>query len=289
MNPLSLDGMVKTLAYYRAFQTQELHVLGHDYYQAQVALAGQGVADAAVNNNNININPPEGRATVPVTQLCHITDTKVTMADLAKFSRRRQTLYCPGVTDYSLLPQFHTVVQQKLPSPPPLPQALVSTAASPPEVAPATPSELPLSQSFTNAGFFTILFKKSPWLKYMSMKLTLKTAQEWIAQPSFKELGLDKCLYQYKATTGLPATMAHTNFLTVCLVFIVALTVFATSAEAGNLPVWCYCHDNAKTQWCCQLSSGNWDGGSCGLTTAATWNNFEYLCKANGGGLNCWH
>ncbi|KAG0043144.1 hypothetical protein BGZ83_011781 [Gryganskiella cystojenkinii] len=244
LNPLSLDGMIETLVYYRAFQIQEMHVLGHDSYRTQVAVAPAIHPNAAVNNhnnnNNNNNNAPEGGglATVPITQLCHITDANVTLADLAKLSLRRLTLYCPGITDYALiqylsqspqvvdlvlnepttilhLPQFHTFVQQQLPPPPPQPQAALvpmtadaeSTNAVAPTATPTTPTELPQSQSFTSAGFFTILFKKSPWLKYLFMKLTLDTAQEWITQPCFKDLGFDKCLYQYKTATGAPAVV----------------------------------------------------------------------------------
>ncbi|KAG0024174.1 hypothetical protein BGZ80_005480 [Entomortierella chlamydospora] len=69
---------------------------------------------------------------------------------------------------------------------------------------PATPAPL---APFTSAGFFGLIFDQCPWLKYMFMKVTLETAQEWIVQPCFKTAGLDKCLYQYRTATGTPAVV----------------------------------------------------------------------------------
>jgi len=241
MNALSLDGMMEAFAYYRAFQIQELHVLGHDTFrttqQAAAAAAhpaAPGVVDGAAAGLAAPHLPqanPEGLATVPVTQLCHVSDANVAMAHLAQLSLRRLTLYCPGITDYALvqyvsrspqlidlvlnepttllqLPQFHQFVQLNAPPASSAPTTAENTH-SPTATAGAsmlTPSP-PSPQPFTSAVFFTILLKKSPWLKYIFMKLTLDTAQEWIAQPCFKELGLEKCLYQYRTATGAPAVV----------------------------------------------------------------------------------
>ncbi|KAG0060281.1 hypothetical protein BGZ89_012386 [Linnemannia elongata] len=72
--------------------------------------------------------------------------------------------------------------------------------------------------------------------------------------------------------------MARTNtasFLTLFLVLLVVMTVLVASTEA--------------TQWACTVSTGNWDGGSCGLSTWAIYSNFKNLCLADGSKLNCWN
>ncbi|KAK5797133.1 hypothetical protein F5H01DRAFT_359263 [Linnemannia elongata] len=86
--------------------------------------------------------------------------------------------------------------------------------------------------------------------------------------------------------------MARTNtasFLTLFLVLLVVMTVLVASTEAVTLPIWCYCGYASKTQWACTVSTGNWDGGSCGLSTWATYSNFKNLCLADGSKLNCWN
>ncbi|KFH63569.1 hypothetical protein MVEG_10263 [Podila verticillata NRRL 6337] len=83
--------------------------------------------------------------------------------------------------------------------------------------------------------------------------------------------------------------MAHANFLTICFVFIAALTVFVTVTEAVNFPIWCYCRNSAGAQYCCKVANGNWDGGSCGLTNKDAYSVFEWQCNSTGGGLNCWN
>ncbi|KAH7044375.1 hypothetical protein BKA57DRAFT_538294 [Linnemannia elongata] len=79
--------------------------------------------------------------------------------------------------------------------------------------------------------------------------------------------------------------MARTNtasFLTLFLVLLVVMTVLVASTEAVTLPIWCYCGYASKTQWACTVSAANWDGGSCGLSTWATYSNFKTLCLADG-------
>ncbi|KAG0239542.1 hypothetical protein BGX31_002727 [Mortierella sp. GBA43] len=221
LNGLALDGMIEALASHGAPELQELHVLGFDSFRApdqqeqqqQQQQQQQGQPQAANDNNH-----QEG-AQVPVTQMCHIADANVCLAHLAQLPLRRVTLYCPGITDYALFSymcrspklddlilsepttilqqqQFEPFVQQYLPAPP---TNNSDEQPSQEEPAPSAP--------FTSAGFLSLILGQCSWLKYMFMKLSLETAQEWIVQPCFKEAGLDKCLFQYRSATGAPAVV----------------------------------------------------------------------------------
>ncbi|KAF9112634.1 hypothetical protein BGX27_003022 [Mortierella sp. AM989] len=231
LNALSLDGMMEALALHGASELQELHVLGHDSFrtsqqqqqQQEVLVAQPQQPQAGVVNNN------QDGLQVPFTQMCHLADATVALSNLSKLPLRHLTLYCPGITDFALFqyirhsqnltdlvlneptsilqhPQFQAFVQSYLP------QTQNDDAA-----AAAVPQEeenvfgpvvtTPPSAPFTSAGFFGLVFDQCPWLKFMFMKLTLETAQEWVVQPCFKEAGLDKCLYQYRTATGTPAVV----------------------------------------------------------------------------------
>ncbi|KAF9912784.1 hypothetical protein EC991_008646 [Linnemannia zychae] len=236
LNSLALDGMLEALAYYGASELQELHVLGHDtlltpaqiQQQQQQGLAGAPAPGAipqqeqqqqpqqqqpADNNNNA-----DGGVPVPFTQMCHLADANAALSSLTRIPLRRLTLYCPGITDYALLlylaqakqlvdlvlqepttmvihhPQFHNFVQQYHPTGPP--------PASTSDSDQSTPQALMGSSSFLG-----LIRARCTGLKYLFMKLTLETAQEWIAQECFRQAGLDKCLYQYRTATGAPAVV----------------------------------------------------------------------------------
>ncbi|KAG0003017.1 hypothetical protein BGZ79_001867 [Entomortierella chlamydospora] len=218
LNALSLDGMMEALAHHGATELQELHILGHDSVRTHQQQQQQQEAPAvqpqqqpqAVGENNNN------------STMCHLADATIALSNLSKLPLRRLTLYCPGITDFALFqyichspnlvdivmnepttilhhPQFQTLVQSYLPQTQG-PEGVEENAFGPP----ATPAPL---APFTSAGFFGLIFDQCPWLKYMFMKVTLETAQEWIVQPCFKTAGLDKCLYQYRTATGTPAVV----------------------------------------------------------------------------------
>ncbi|KAF9357261.1 hypothetical protein BGX26_004004 [Mortierella sp. AD094] len=231
LNALSLDGMMEAMARHGSTELQELHILGHDSFRTQQQQQQQQEAPAAQpqqqlqaggenNNNNNSI-------------MCHLADATIALSNLSKLPLRRLTLYCPGITDFALFqyirhspnlvdlvlnepttilqhPQFQAFVQSHLSqtqgdSDDVTPQGEggeeeEENVFGPPATA------VPLAP-FTSAGFFGLIFDQCPWLKYMFMKVTLETAQEWIVQPCFKEAGLDKCLYQYRTATGAPAVV----------------------------------------------------------------------------------
>ncbi|KAF8986141.1 hypothetical protein BGZ46_009252 [Entomortierella lignicola] len=217
LNALSLDGMMETLAHYGATELQELHVLGHDSFHVQ-----QEEGAPAAQPQQIGV---EGGPQVTITQMCHLSDAAAALSNLSKLSLRRLTLYCPGITDFALFeyirhsktlvdlvlnepttilqhPHFQAFVKSYLPQTPDAVQQELEEEENifGPPVTTSTPQ-------FTSAGFFGLIFNQCPWLKYMFMKLSLETAQEWIMQPCFKEAGLDKCLYQYRTATGAPAVV----------------------------------------------------------------------------------
>ncbi|KAF9948053.1 hypothetical protein BGZ72_009984 [Mortierella alpina] len=234
VNALALDGVMEALAFHQAFELQELHVLGHDIVltapqqqqqqpqaQAPVVAAQQQQQPGDPNDNAHN------GAQTHVTQMCHLTDATAALSSLSQIRLRRLTLYCPGITDYALFlyicrssqlvdlvlnepttmlhhEQFQGFVQLHLPDGD---QHIGTGVQSIQEIdAPVIP---PLAEPapFTSAVFLDLIFHKCHWLKYLFMKLTLETAQEWIAQPCFREAGLDKCLYQYRTATGAPAVV----------------------------------------------------------------------------------
>ncbi|KAF9958627.1 hypothetical protein BGZ65_001302 [Modicella reniformis] len=210
INGLPLDGMMEALACQGAPELQELHVLGHDSFRVptQQQQKHGPIPPKAELNNNVNDNE------VPVTEMCYLADANVALANLAQLSLRRLTLYCPGITDFALFsylchspklvdlilnepttvlhyPQFQPFVQQCLPTP----------EENTSEQQESTPAP------FTSAGFLGLILTRCPWLKYMFMKVSLESAQEWIVQPCFKEAGLDKRLFQYRTATGAPAVV----------------------------------------------------------------------------------
>ncbi|KAF9911252.1 hypothetical protein BX616_010636, partial [Lobosporangium transversale] len=243
LHGLALDGMIAALASHKLEALQELHVLGHDSFHApqqqqqqqqqqqepQQEPQPQPEQQQQENNNHEN-NNQEG-AQVPMTQMCHLADANQAMADLAQLPPHRLTLYCLGITDIALfqflcksphlidlvlsepttilhLPQFQTFVKSVLPSPSSQSQAEQPSAMEDEENPFGPPvSSTATATPFTSAGFLNLILARCSWLKYMFMKLSLETAQEWIVQPCFKEAGLDKCLYQYRTATGAPAVV----------------------------------------------------------------------------------
>ncbi|KAF9956970.1 hypothetical protein BGZ70_009688 [Mortierella alpina] len=186
---------------------------------------------------DLNDNTQNG-AQAHVTQMCHFADATAALSSLAQIRLRRLTLYCPGITDYALFlyicrssqlvdlvlnepatmlhhEQFQGFVQLHLPDTAQhMSDIGVHSEATPVEAAlgqqgPDAPATPPSAEPapFTSAGFLKLILHKCHWLKYLFMKLTLETAQEWIAQPCFREAGLDKCLYQYRTATGTPAVV----------------------------------------------------------------------------------
>ncbi|KAF9438813.1 hypothetical protein BGZ76_004412 [Entomortierella beljakovae] len=231
LNALSIDGTMEALAHHGATELQELHILGYDTFhnqqQQQQQQQGEPVVQAqqvqiAGGNNNINNN--QNVAQVPITQMCHLTDANSALSNLSKLPLRRLTLYCPGITDFALFQYIRstpTLVDLVLNEPTtilqhPQLQAFVQSFLSQPQGDSSTtieqeenvfgPTTQPVT-TFTSAGFFGLIFSHCPWLKYMFMKVSLETAQEWIVQPCFKEADLDKCLYQYRTATGNPAVI----------------------------------------------------------------------------------
>ncbi|KAG0201770.1 hypothetical protein BGX28_005515 [Mortierella sp. GBA30] len=188
------------------------------------------------NNNNI-----QNGTQVPVTQMCQLSDATLALSSLAQIRLRRLTLYCPGITDYALFlylcrssqlsdlvlsepttmlhhPQFQSFIEHHHTSVPPNSSDSEQSEQSVHESSPVTatiPALAELEETvaavdlapFTSAVFLDLILRRCPWLNYMFMKLTLETAQEWIAQPCFREAGLDKCLYQYRTATGAPAVV----------------------------------------------------------------------------------
>ncbi|KAG0264694.1 hypothetical protein BG011_006271 [Mortierella polycephala] len=237
LHSLVLDGAMEALARYQMTGLQELHILGYDTFQPPTQqLQGHDAAVApqqqqqqqqaqqqqqqqqAVENNNQN------GIQAPVTQMCLLADANLALSSLARIPLRRLTLYCPGITDFALFqyllqspklvdlvlnepttilhhPQFYHFVQQHQPASPQPSSSEEAFDPSEPEPSPQSPAP------FTSAGFFGLILSRCHWLKYMFMKLSLETAQEWIAQPRFHESGLDKCLYQYRTATGAPAVV----------------------------------------------------------------------------------
>ncbi|KAF9570418.1 hypothetical protein EC968_001817 [Mortierella alpina] len=250
VNALALDGLMEALAFHRAYELQELHVLGHDIVltapqQQQQQLQAQPPILAAQQQQqqpgDLNDNVQNGAQT-HVTQMCHLADATTALSSLAQIRLRRLTLYCPGITDYALFlyicrssqlvdlvlnepttilhhQQFQGFVQLHLPG---TDQQMMDTGVQSSHAASDTTATTVLEQQendatatpppveaapFTSAGFLSLILRKCHWLNYLFMKLTLETAQEWIAQPCFREAGLDKCLYQYRTVTGAPAVV----------------------------------------------------------------------------------
>ncbi|KAI7827044.1 hypothetical protein BC939DRAFT_445627 [Gamsiella multidivaricata] len=241
LNGLALDGMFEVLASHGAPELQELHVLGHDSFRFSTQQQGQQQQEPAAapvppqqqapqpdqNNNDNNDNNNQDGAHVPMTQMCHLADANVALSNLAQLPLRRLTMYCPGITDFALFQyllrspklvdlvlnepttilqhsQFQAFVNHHLPAH----QGTSALESSDDTFGPVvTGEELTEVIPFTSAGFMKLIFARCPWLKYMFMKLTLETAQEWIVQPCFKEARLDKCLYQYRTATGAPAVV----------------------------------------------------------------------------------
>ncbi|KAF8926353.1 hypothetical protein BGZ47_002799 [Haplosporangium gracile] len=238
LNSLALDGMLEAWAHYRPYELQELHVLGHDTFltpaqlqqQQQQGLGGVPAPNAAAvpqaqpQQQQAGNNIPEGEVPVPFTQMCYLADANAVLSSLSQIPLRRLTLYCPGITDYALLlylaqskhlvdlvlqepttmvihhPQFHNFVQQYYPF------------GSPPPASPATedaPFDTPAAPvaSLGSSAFLGLIKARCTGLKYLFMKLTLETAQEWIAEECFRQAGLDKCLFQYRTATGAPAVV----------------------------------------------------------------------------------
>ncbi|KAG0070525.1 hypothetical protein BGZ89_000456 [Linnemannia elongata] len=238
LNSLAMDGMLEAWAHYQPCELQELHVLGHDTFltpaqlqqQQQQGLGGVGVPApnaAAVpppQQQQADTILPDGGVPVPFTQMCHLADANAALSSLSQIPLRRLTLYCPGITDYALLlylaqskhlvdlvlqeptsmvihhPQFHNFVQQYHPF------------GSPPPSTPAAEDDAPFDQpppvaSTGSSAFLGLIKARCTGLKYLFMKLTLETAQEWIAQECFRQAGLDKCLFQYRTATGAPAVV----------------------------------------------------------------------------------
>ncbi|KAF9120067.1 hypothetical protein BGW39_011693 [Mortierella sp. 14UC] len=236
LNSLALDGTLEALAYYGASELQELHVLGHNtlltpvqiqqqQQQQQQGLAGAPAPGAIPQQEQqpqqqeqpADNNNPDGGVPVPFTQMCHLADANAALSSLARIPLRRLTLYCPGITDYALLlylaqakqlvdlvlqepttmvihhPQFHNFVQQYHPAGPP--------------PAPTSDGDQATQQAPGSSSFLGLIRARCTGLKYLFMKLTLETAQEWIAQECFRQAGLDKCLYQYRTATGAPAVV----------------------------------------------------------------------------------
>lgn len=231
LHGLALDGMIEALASNGAPELQELHVLGYDSFRApgqqQPEQQQQQQAPVAQQQPQVGQNNQEG-VQVPFTEMCYIADANVSLAKLAQLSLRRLTLYCPGITDFALFSymrrspklvdlilnepttllhhyQFQPFVQQYLPIPQVNTPPSDSNSDQQLQQEPAQPVAEPAP--FTSAGFLGLILGRCPWLKYMFMKVSLETAQEWIVQPSFKEAGLNKCLFQYQSATGAPAVV----------------------------------------------------------------------------------
>lgn len=242
LNSLAMDGMLEAWAHYQPCELQELHVLGHDTFLTPAQLQQQqqqGLGGVGVPAPNVAAVPPpqqqqadtilpDGGVPVPFTQMCHLADANAALSSLSQIPLRRLTLYCPGITDYALLlylaqskhlvdlvlqeptsmvihhPQFHNFVQQYHPF------------GSPPPSTPAAEDDAPFDQpppvaSTGSSAFLGLIKARCTGLKYLFMKLTLETAQEWIAQECFRQAGLDKCLFQYRTATGAPAVVLMWN------------------------------------------------------------------------------
>jgi len=232
LHGLALDGMMEALACHGAPELQELHVLGYDSFRApaqQQQQQQQQPQNGQNNNVNANDNNPQEGLQVPITQMCHIADPNVALANLAQVPLRRLTLYCPGITDFALFSymcrspklddlilnepttilhhqQFQSFIQQHLPQPMENPSPHASNNSSDQQFHEES-APVPTPAPFTSAGFLGLILSQCTWLKYMFMKVSLETAQEWIVQPRFKEVGLDKCLFQYRSATGAPAVV----------------------------------------------------------------------------------
>ncbi|KAI1316010.1 hypothetical protein EDD11_010535 [Mortierella claussenii] len=217
----------------------------HHHQGAPAPLVQQEPANNNNNNdhhNNINnVHVNQDGVQVPVTQMCHLADANIAFSNLALLHLRRLTLYCPGITDFALFqylcnspqladlvlhepttilqhPQFQPFVQPYLAQSVPqeetgpivatgLPQEQEDNSFGPPTQSLSLTQTPPTMASMTSAGFLELIFRHCPWLKYLFMKLSLETAQEWIVQPCFKQAGLDRCLYQYRTATGAPAVV----------------------------------------------------------------------------------
>ncbi|KAG0045247.1 hypothetical protein BGZ83_009517 [Gryganskiella cystojenkinii] len=69
----------------------------------------------------------------------------------------------------------------------------------------------------------------------------------------------------------------------------VVLAIVSSTASATIYPIWCKCESSALTAHPCSVAGGNYDGGSCGMTSYTKCNNFRNACKSEQGqGINCW-
>ncbi|KAF9094963.1 hypothetical protein BGX23_001327 [Mortierella sp. AD031] len=75
----------------------------------------------------------------------------------------------------------------------------------------------------------------------------------------------------------------------ILLTFAMVMVVVITSQQVEARSTWCLCGDLAQTKVACEISKGNWDGGSCGLDDKGRLNNFQKLCNRTSSlKYRCW-
>ncbi|KAG0090427.1 hypothetical protein BGZ92_002979 [Podila epicladia] len=82
--------------------------------------------------------------------------------------------------------------------------------------------------------------------------------------------------------------MAFNKIVLLLVAILTTLLAMTQAAGAPIIPSWCLCSDNTgKTGPICHQMGGNWDGGSCGITSVAKFWDFQRLCNAQGK-PRCW-
>ncbi|KAF9540074.1 hypothetical protein EC957_004671 [Mortierella hygrophila] len=85
-------------------------------------------------------------------------------------------------------------------------------------------------------------------------------------------------------------TMAFNKIVLLLVAALVAPLAMTEAAGAPIVPAWCLCSNNLDwTRGLCYNVGGNWDGGSCGVTTSAKYLGFYSQCTKGGGDFRCWN
>ncbi|KAG9062113.1 hypothetical protein KI688_006839 [Linnemannia hyalina] len=84
--------------------------------------------------------------------------------------------------------------------------------------------------------------------------------------------------------------MAFNKIVLLLVAALVAPLAMIEAAGAPIVPAWCLCSNNLDwTRGLCYNVGGNWDGGSCGVTTSAKYMGFYSQCIKGGGDFRCWN
>ncbi|KAF9129676.1 hypothetical protein BGW39_003902 [Mortierella sp. 14UC] len=84
--------------------------------------------------------------------------------------------------------------------------------------------------------------------------------------------------------------MAFNKIVLLLVAALAAPIAMTQAAGAPLIPAWCVCGDIPwKTQKACAQAHGNWDGGSCGITSSPMWFDYNGRCHDLGSGARCWH